>query len=292
MEFLDGLEHYTRENEPLAPYTWFRLGGVAQYFAEPTTIDELAALVRRCRQEQLPIRLLGGGSNLLIRDAGIEGMVIHLTAATFAGISVEGQIVKAGGAAKLGHVVSSAVGAGLAGLEPLVGIPGSIGGALHGNASTQGGDIGQWTHSATVMTHDGEIETRTRDSLIFAHRQSSLDDLVILEAQFALEPDDPREITQRMQKLWIIKKAHEPATNECAGLIFRDPGGDTAASLIESAGFKNARVGEARIDDRNANFITVESGATTDDVLRLIELVRTGVSDRTGVELELNLEIW
>src|SRR3954469_7983068 len=122
-----GFEHIVRENEPLARYTWFRLGGPAQYFAEPTDVDELAAFVRRCHESGTPVHVLGGGSNLLVRDEGVPGVVISLGAAAFGRIEVSGRKIVAGGGAKLGHVISTAVREGLAGLEMLVGIPGTVG---------------------------------------------------------------------------------------------------------------------------------------------------------------------
>src|SRR3954469_10082967 len=125
MSIPSGFEHIVRENEPLAPHTWFRLGGPAQYFAEPTSVDELTALVRRCHEAGLPVRMLGGGSNLLVRDEGVTGLVVALGAAALGRIDVAGRKVAAGGGAKLGHVISTAVREGLAGLEMLVGIPGT-----------------------------------------------------------------------------------------------------------------------------------------------------------------------
>src|SRR5437868_13278138 len=126
-----GFEHIVRENEPLARYTWFGVGGPAQYFAEPTNVEELAALVKRCREHGLPVRVLGGGSNLLVRDEGVPGMVIALAAAAFGRIEVAGRKITAGGGAELGHVISTAVREGLAGVEMLVGIGGTLGGVLH-----------------------------------------------------------------------------------------------------------------------------------------------------------------
>jgi UDP-N-acetylmuramate dehydrogenase len=195
---------------PLADRTWFKLGGPAQFFAEPTSLDELKAVVERSRDEGLQVRLLGGGSNVLVRDEGVAGMVISLTGPVFHKIEVKGNVVTVGSAAQLANVITATVGAGLAGLEPLVGIPGSIGGALHGNAGTQAGDIGQWTHRASVMTRGGEIIQREHNDLVFAYRQSSLDELVILDAQFELEEENPDDITKRMQKQWIVKKANLP----------------------------------------------------------------------------------
>src|SRR5262245_28075367 len=176
-----GFEHIVRENEPLAPYTWLRLGGAAQYFAEPARVEELAALVRRCFESGLAVRILGGGSNLLVRDEGITGMVVALGAAAFGKIETSGRKLVAGGGAKLGHVISTAVREGLAGMEMLVGIPGTLGGALHTNAGTHAGDIGQTAASATVMTRKGETVARQKSELRFGYRNSSLDELVILE---------------------------------------------------------------------------------------------------------------
>jgi UDP-N-acetylmuramate dehydrogenase len=287
-----GFEHIVREQEPLAPYTWLRLGGAAQYFAEPTTVEELAALVRRCHESGTAMRVLGGGSNLLVRDEGVSGVVVSLGAAAFGRIEVAGRILKAGGGAKLGHVISTAVREGLAGLESLVGIPGTLGGALHTNAGTLGGDIGQYTTSASVMSRKGEIATRQKEEFRFGYRASSLDELVILDATLELDPGDARSLTKQMQQAWILKRAEQPLFDQNAGQIFKSPGGVSAASLIEDAKLDSARVGDAAISDRNANFIVAGPKATSRDVLELIELVRKGVAERVGVELELAVEVW
>lgn len=293
MSWMTGLEKIVRANEPLAPRTWFRLGGPAEFFAEPQTQEELLTLVQRCHKESIPVRILGGGSNLLIRDEGVPGLVIHLAAPAFCGIKANGQTITAAGGARLGHVISTSVGAGLSGLEALVGIPGTVGGALHGNAGSRGGDIGQWTQSATVLTRQGELQTRKRNELVFAYRQSSLDELVILSAEFSLEDDDPEELARRMQKQWILKKAEQPMGHQNTGRIFRSPRGLSAAMLIDQAGLKGTRVGGAEVCDRHANFVIVdETGATSQDVLRLLELMKSRVIDRLGVELELELEVW
>jgi UDP-N-acetylmuramate dehydrogenase len=292
MGLLSGLEHIVTEAEPLAAHTWLRLGGPAGYFAEPTSQDELVTLVTRCHENDLPVRLLGSGSNVLVRERGVDGMVVLLTAPAFGEIGVQGSVIRAGGGARLGHVVSTAVREGLAGFEQLVGIPGTVGGALHGNAGCHGADVGQVTAGATVMTRSGEILTRRREEMNFAYRSSSLDELVILQAQFELESEDPAELTRRMQKQWILKKASQPPSSENVGCIFKSPGGISAASLIEQAGLKGATVGGAAVSDRDANFITAGSEATSDDVLQLIEMLRSEVSQRLGVELELQLEVW
>ena len=292
MAFITGFEKIVRANERLAPHTWLRLGGSAEYFAEPSNVEELAAVVRRARDEGLATRLLGSGSNVLVRDQGVSGVVIRLSSPSFNEIQIQKNTVTAGGGAKLGHVISTSVREGLAGLETLVGIPGTIGGALHGNAGSRGGDIGQWTIQATLMTNAGEICQRSREELVFAYRESSLDELVILGAQFQLEQENPDELTKRMQKQWIVKKAAQPLDHQSAGCIFKNPRGMSAGMLIDQLNLKGTRVGGAEVSDRHANFIVAHDGTTSDDVLNLIEQVRERVLEKLGIELELEIQIW
>lgn len=292
MSFTAGFEHFIQPDEPLAPHTWLRLGGVAQFLAEPTSPAELEALVVRARDANLPVRLLGGGSNVLVRDEGVPGVVIRLTAPAFCEIRVEKNRVIAGGGAKLGHVISTAVREGLAGLEQLVGIPGTVGGALHGNAGTHGGDIGQFTQRATVLTRTGNLLARERADLHFAYRTSSVDELVILSAEFDLAPEAPQQIARRMQTLWIVKRAEQPSGNEGNARLFKNPRGGSAAQMIEQAGLKGTRVGEAEVSSRCANFVLVHENARSSDVLRLLDLVQRQVADRLGVELEREIDVW
>ncbi len=292
MGSLTGFEKIVRQGEPLAMHTWFQLGGPAEYFAEPRNPEELIALVKRCGEEEIPVRVIGRGSNILVRDEGVPGVVLRLSELTFCDIQVAGSRITVGGGARLGRLVTTAVREGLAGLEVLVAIPGTVGGGLRGNAGTHGGDIGQWTVEATVITHAGEVVTRHRDEMVFSYRQSSLDELVILAATLELEDDDPRELGKRLQKQWILRKASQPMGHQCAGCVFKNPRGATAGKLIEHAGLKGTRIGGAVVSDRHANFIIAEPECTGNDVLRLIDLVRAQVRERLGIELELELEIW
>jgi UDP-N-acetylmuramate dehydrogenase len=281
-----------RENVPLAERTWFKLGGPARYFAEPASVEELTAVIERCRDDGLHVRLLGGGSNVLVREEGVAGMVISLSQPAFSEIRISGRRVTVGSGASLANAITLTVGAGLEGLEPLVGIPGTLGGALHGNAGSHGGDIGQWACRATVMTRAGEILERQRHDLVFAYRQSSLDELAILNAEFELEEEDPVEVTKRMQKLWIVKKASLPMAHENTGCIFKNPRGMSAGMLIDQCGLKGEQVGGAEVSQRHANFFIAHPGATAKDVLQLIDVVRNRVAERMGVELETQIEIW
>jgi len=292
MSWTRGLEHIVRENEPLGPYTWLRLGGPARYFAEPTTVEELSKLVKRCHEQDIAARMLGGGSNVLVADKGVDGLVIHLAAGSFAQIQRRGNTLVVGGGAKLAHLVSFAAREGLVGLEDLVGIPGTVGGALHGNAGGQHDDIGTWVKSATVITRGGDTAQRGRGEMHFAYRSSSLDELIILEAVLELESGDSVELTKRMQKNWIVKRASLPPSSIPQGCIFKDSAGISAASIVQQVGLAGTRVGDAEISDHNTNFILVGRNATSADVRELIDNVRRTVLDRLGVRLETAIEIW
>ena len=219
----NGFEQVVRPGAPLAMHTWLQLGGPAEYFAEPENAEQLLALVRRSHEEGIEVRVLGEGSNVLVRDEGVPGLVLRLSSPQFARIEVSGARVTAGGGALLGRLITTAVCRGLAGLEMLIGIPGSVGGAVHGNTSTRGGDIGQWTAAVTVLSASGELLERDRDDLAFGYRESNLDEPAILEATFSLELDDPRELAKRMQQQWILKKASQPLGHQAAGCVFKNP---------------------------------------------------------------------
>lgn len=281
-----------RVQEPLAMHTWLGVGGPAEYYAEPRHRDELIQLIKLAHQQDVPVRVLGEGSNILIRDEGVPGLVIQLTHPHFGQIEVTGNSVTAGGGASLSRVVTTSVHEGLAGLEVLIAIPGTVGGGLRGNVGAHGGDIGQWVKDVTVANHAGEVFLRSRGEIVFGYHRSSLDDLVILEARFELEPEDPKELTRRLQKLWIVRKASQPMGHQSSIRVFRDPLGTTAAELIEAAGLKGTRIGGAVVCERNANFIVTEPNCATTDILRLIDTVRSQVHNRLGVLLELDVEIW
>ena len=289
---LDDFSGITRRDEPLAPHTWLKIGGPVQYFLEPRSVEELAEIVRCCHDLHTPVHLLGGGSNLLVRDEGVSGVVVHLSHEVFQRIDIDGRRVRAAAGAPLSNLISQTVKAGLGGMDTLVGIPGTVGGALHGNAGGRSGDIGQFVKSVRVLTLTGELTTRNEDELQFAYRESSLHELTIVDAEFELYLDSPEEITRRMRKLWIMKKATQPLTFQSAGCIFKNPRGMSAGLLIDQAGLKGTKIGNAEISDRHANFIIAHKGASSQDVLRLIDLARSKVAEQFGVDLELEIKIW
>lgn len=287
-EFADQI----RLDEPLAQHTWLKIGGPAQVFAEIKSVEALKRIVKAAEAEGIPVRILGGGSNLLIRDEGVSGLVIQLSGDEFKQITIEGTTVRAGGSALLSHVISQTVSAGLAGLECLVGIPGTVGGAIRGNAGGRHGEIGQFVKSVEVMTSQGEIVTRSGDALTFGYRTSSITDDVILSAELDLKTGDIDELTRRMRQVWITKKASQPFSFQSAGCIFKNPRGLSAGSLIEQAGLKAMRIGGAEVSDRHANFIVTTPGATSADVLNLISAIQARVREYHGIDLETEITIW
>jgi UDP-N-acetylmuramate dehydrogenase len=283
---------FVKFGEPLAPYSYFKIGGPAEALAQPRTADELAALVKRCFQHKIPLHVLGGGTNALIRDEGVSGVVLRLTAPAFTQVTVEGRRVRAGAGASLSALISQAARHSLAGLETLVGTLGTVGGALRHNVGDRSAEIGPYVRQVEVLDATGARHVRERDELRFAHRWSNLDDPVILAAEFELERDHADAIVKRMRKAWIQRKAAQPFTFQAAGQIFQNLRGLNAAALIVQAGLTGTRVGGAEISERNANYVVANPGATARDVLRLIDLVKSRVQERFHVELELDLSIW
>jgi UDP-N-acetylmuramate dehydrogenase len=289
------IEQFTeilQRNVSLAGLTWLRTGGVADYLFKPRTEAELLAVVAACRGDGLPIHVLGSGSNLLVREAGVRGVVVQIAPPLLSEIRIDGVTVHAGSGALLSAVITEATRAGLGGMEHLVGIPGTLGGAVVGNSGGRTGDIGQIVRSVRVLTQSNEVAVRSGDELSFSYRRSSFQDLVLLSAELSLHRDDTDELMKRMRQNWIMKRSTQPLADQSAGCIFRNPRGLSAGALIEQCGLKNASVGKARVSDRHANFIVTEAGATSTDVEMLIERIQSAVAAKFSVQLELEIQVW
>lgn len=292
MAGFDDFTDFIKRNEPLAPYLYLKLGGPAEMLVQPRSREELSRFVCHCYREHVPFRVLGSGCNLLVNDEGVKGAVLRLSEPAFTNIVVEGNRVRAGTGAAVSTLISQAARHGLAGFETLVGIPGSVGGALRCNAGDRYGDIGQLVRQVEVMDHDGNTQMRERDELRFGEHISNLDDPVLLTASFQLETDNADAIVKRMRKAWIARKASQPLSFQAAARIFANPRGLSAAALIEQAGLARTRVGGVEVSDRDANYFIVHPGASTRDVLRLIDLVRSRVHERFNVSLEQEITVW
>ncbi len=293
MSPLDDFAEFVQPQVPLAPLTWFRLGGPAEYLARPRSLEQLLALLGRCREAGIPTRMLAGGSNILVLDEGVPGVVVHLESPAFSDVSITGNRIEAGAAVPLTALISQIARAGLAGLENLTGIPGTTGGAVRGNSGGRQGTIGQYVRAVTVVDNDFSLQVRSADELSFGYRWSNLDEPVILSVQFELEPEDPQTVVKRMRRVWIVKKENQPYGHQSSGCIFKNPSPDVSAGLlIERAGLKGARIGGAEVSERHANFIVAQPGATTSDVLSLIEQIRQSVREQFHYELELQIQVW
>lgn len=288
----DEFREILAENQPLGKLTSLGVGGPARWMASPRNPDELARLILRARETNVPYRIFGAGSNILVGEEGFPGLVLRLNAPHFSEIHVRGMQVTAGAGASLGDLIGHACKASASGLEAMVGIPGTVGGALCGNAGGRTGDIGQHVHSVEVIGDAGVSNSLMRADIRFGYRQSSLDDAIILKATFDLVEDDPDVIVRRIKKIWITKKATQPLVPESVGYVFRNPRGLSAVELIEKAGLFDTRVGGASLSDRDPSFVLVTEGATSRDVLRLIDMVRSKVEQRTGVVLDLQIDVW
>lgn len=292
MQFPDSLLHLIQYDYPLASHLWLGIGGPARYYAEPTSRGELVELVRWAFQQSIAVRVLGGGSNLIARESGVDGLVVSMAAGPLCELSTDETRLTAGGGAKLSHVVTHAVGAGLAGLEHLLGIPGTVGGALVSNAGAGGRDIGSVTERIEILTRDGNVKLIGADQAQFSHRRSDLGGDVILSATFRLQKSELEPLTKRMQKLWIIRNSSELSGVSRIAMPFVDPDGATAQRLIADIGLAGTREGGASLSAERPNLLVASETATSNDCLRLIERVREQVLLQTGIDLQSNLQIW
>ncbi len=292
MNLFENLDQIVKTDVSLAEYTWYKLGGPAKYFIEPDNYDQLLDVIKRCHENNIDIYVLGGGSNLLIDDAGVDGAVVSLSSECFKKIEFNGDIVKAGAGVSMSHLLRESARQGLGGMECMAGIPGTVGGALKINAGGRFGDIGSLTKSVDLIDSSGYEFTWQANELYFGYRMSNITARFITAAEFHLAPDDPERIGQLIKEVWMLKKSSQPMDTRNAGCVFKNPRAMSAGALIDKAGLKGTRVGGAIVSERHANFIVVESGATSKDVLELIDLVIEKINERFGVELELELQIW
>lgn len=292
MKLFAGLERIVKTEQPLAAYTWLRIGGPAQYFIEPTDADQLADVLRRCRENEVPVYVLGGGANLVVGDSGVRGAVVRLCGDQFTRASFNRQGLTAGGGANLSRLVLRSVRKALSGMECLTGIPGTVGGAVKMNAGGAFGDIGSIIQAVHLMDVDGVTHTRLRGDLHFGYRTSNVTSRVILGADFQLVEDDPHRVLQQVKQIWIYKKNTQPLSGRNAGCIFKNPRQLSAGALIDKGGLKGRRIGGAHVSDKHANFILADSGTRATDVLKLIDVIRETVYKRFEVYLEPEIEVW
>lgn len=278
---------------PLAPLTWLRMGGPAQFLARPRNVDELAGVIRIANKNAIPWRILAGGFNVLVLDKGVNGLVIQLASPSFSDLQINGNSVVTGAAVPLTALISQTARNGLSGLELLTGVPGTIGGAVRSGATTRSASLEPLIRRLTLLDADTDLIRLDREDLAPGQTWAELEDHVILDLELELTPDDPENVVRRMRNVWILKKEHQPYGHQPSACVFHDPRPDQSAeSLIDEAGLKGSRVGGAEVSMRNSNYIVAEPNCKPNDILRLIDLMRGEVKRRLGVELALRLEVW
>ena len=286
----------------LADYCTLRTGGPAAALLVVTSREELAKLVVWLEENGVKWRILGRGSNVLFSDQGFAGAVIVL-GGEFCAIREEpaeagqqGTMVRAGAGCAAARLVGWATGRGLAGLEFMVGIPGSIGGAVRMNAGAWGGEIGELVREVNLLDRNGEFRRLPHTELEFSYRRMrpldpGLEEAVIIDALFELQSARQREIIARCRELVARRRERQPATMASAGSFFRNPPGDSAGRLIDAAGLKGLRCGGAMVSSRHANFIVNTGGATAGDILDLMRKVQEKVFDFSGIRLEPEIHL-
>lgn len=283
-----------RAAAPLAPFTTFHVGGPAEWLADIRSVGELETLASEASRVGIPISVLGGGSNVLVADAGVDGIVVrlHLTGIDQA----TPDTVRAEAGVTINGLVRWTIGRGLAALEAWAGTPGTVGGAIYGNAHWGGRNIGDLVAAARVMTRDGHSATVAGVDLGFAYDTSRLQRTgeILTWAEFRVSPGDPAALRAQARASLHYRKSTQPLATPSAGCVFQNPAASdvvpagiprSAGALVDRAGLKGRRVGGARISDHHANFIVNDGGATAADIRVLIETARAAVHDRFGVAL-------
>jgi len=276
-------------DEKLSPHTSLRVGGAADYFVRVASQEDLLGAIGVAREHELPVFVLGGGTNLLVSDRGIRGVVLENA---WRDERIDGTIVDAASGTELAHVAAVAARSGIAGLEWMATVPGTVGGAVHGNAGAFGMETCDLLVDATLVDLNGDRWTARVDELGYAYRTSALQGTpaICLRARFRGTPGDRRAVVARIKEMANERVRTQPLAQPNTGSIFRNPPGDHAGRLIEEAGLKGERVGGAEVSRKHANFIVNTGGATAADVWALMRRCMSAVRERFGVELVPEVE--
>jgi len=282
-----------KENVPLAPYTSARIGGPADIFLMADTAAELARIVKLLWKHDTPFTMLGGGSNVLVSDKGVRGVVVLNRAKGVKFDTGEQPSVKAESGTVFSNLANRCASKGLAGLEWAAAVPGTVGGAVYGNAGAFGGDVSGDLISTELLTMEGR-ETFTVEQMGYAYRTSVLKrgelKAIVLSAEFALKNSTKEDVTVKIQQFSAHRKATQPP-GASMGSMFKNPDGNYAGKLIEAAGLKGTRIGNAEISPLHGNFFINHENTRAEDIRALIELVQKTVKEKEGVELELEIEL-
>ncbi len=287
-----GLEDVVEENAPLARYTWYRIGGPARWLIRPQSLEQLQEAARRCAESQIRTFILGLGANLLVDDGGVDGAVFRLDADYWRRVQFNGNLVEVAAGADMQRLLLRTVRQGLAGIECLAGIPGTVGGGIRMNAGGKFGDIGSIVSSVQVMDAEGNLFERHKDDLVFDYRSTNISAPFILSAVLDLQEDDPDRIMRKTKEIWMYKRNTQPLNTKNAGCIFKNPRGLSAGALIDQAGLKGLRIGGAEISAKHANFVIAHPGCCAEDVLSIVKIIREKVFEKNQIHLESEIQMW
>lgn len=280
---------YIAINEPMSKYTSMRVGGPADYYVEPMDKQDLVEIARYFQKNNYPYLMLGRGSNMIISDEGIRSAAINLES-SLSGVQMRGELVVAEAGAHWSKFVDFCIQQELAGVEMLAGIPGSVGGCVVMNAGAHGGETADHIEEVEVF-RDGRIQTVKKGQADFSYRHSGFDKDIVLSASFRLPKGNKEELIKRRREHILKRNTTQPLTLPNSGSMFKNPQGTYAARLIEQAGLKGKRVGNAQISEKHANFIVNLGEAKASDVVTLVDLTRRTVHQNTGVLLELEVKL-
>lgn len=286
-----GEEGEVRLYEPLSKHTTLRVGGPAQFWVEPRTEAAFAELIRLCRGQNLPLFIIGRGSNLLVRDGGIRGVVVHPCGGDFDKIVIDGNEITAGVGAKLKEIAYAGKSIGIGGLEWMEGIPGAVGGGLRMNAGAMGGQTLENVVSVRYLDANGDAHTKTPPELDVRYRHvGALENNYAVSAVFRGTPAPAEEITRKLEASQEKRRSSQPIAKS-AGCIFKNPDLCPAGKLVDELGLKNSRVGPARVSEVHGNFIVNDGGATAAEMLELIDRIKSVARTKRGIELETEVQI-
>ncbi|HMO34444.1 MAG TPA: FAD-binding protein [Gemmatales bacterium] len=292
LAFLDSWKSCVQRDADIAPLTSLRLGGKAGALVQPPDTATLTAIIQAANKHRVEVRFLGSGSNILVQDAGFPGIVIQFSNPGFQAIQVVGNRLLARTGATLQNLVATAARHQLGGLESLVSLPGTVGGALKNDLKVKTGPLSQFVSRVELLDSTGKATWHNRDELPIDQILSTPDGVIILGAEFLLHQDPTEAVIKRLRKNWIHLRNHMPLNEERAARLFKDPPGGSASQLIVKASAQLNKVGGASLSERDSNYVVVNQQASSTDVLALMEKVAAQVEERLGEVLQPSLVVW
>jgi UDP-N-acetylmuramate dehydrogenase len=301
MNWWEELKGKVKLGEPLKAHTTFKIGGAAKFFIEPKDIDDLKLLLNLLKRYKIPFLIIGAGSNILASDKGVNAAVVSLNSAYFKKIRFKNGYLEVGSGTCLSQLIFAAERRGLAGLEFLIGIPGTVGGALVMNAGISEKlkikglkvkNIGELVIDVTVIGRRGNVETIDKNKIRFGYRSSDLSKYIILGCCIKTTKKSRKEINKTIDRCLNYRLATQGLNWASAGCVFKNPSGDSAGRLIDLCGLKERKIGDAYISLKHANFILNRGNARSEDVFKLMDLMRKAVRDKFNIRLEHEIKIW